>query len=153
MNPACDDDSLLLLVDLVGHAVRDGEVLALVASDGPAERVARNVVQLPRLNVAQVLRELRVSVRLAVGKVDGVLVVLERVRKREGRVASLLEVAGRMALETFSAVMVLEVTEVLAATVPALTKLAILFAEVGVLVGELLLPLRVDEHLHTIIVQ
>lgn len=153
MNPACDDDSLLLLVDLVGHAVRDSEVLALVASDGPAERVARNVVQLPRLNVAQVLRELRVSVRLAVGKVDGVLVVLERVRKGEGRVASLLEVAGRMALETFSAVMVLEVTEVLAATVPALTKLAILFAEVGVLVGELLLPLRVDEHLHAIIVQ
>lgn len=154
MDSTGNDNSLLLLVDLVGHAVRDRQVLALVTGDRSAQRVAGDIVQLPRLDLAEVLRELRVSVRLAVGEVDGVLVVLERVRKREGREATLMEVAGPVAaLEALSAVVVLEVAEVLAATVPALTCNTILLAEVSILVGKVLLPLRVNKHLHTVIVQ
>jgi hypothetical protein len=124
VHPCCNDDSLLLLIDLIWHPVGDGEVLALVAGDGPAQDVPGHVVELAGLDLAQVVVEVGVGVGLRVGKVDDIVVELEGVSEGEGVVAT-LEVGE---LRRVLLVVVLEVAQVFTTTIPTLLELTLLLA-------------------------
>lgn len=70
MDSGSDDDSLLLLVYLIWTSVGDSEVLALVACDGSAQGVSGHIVQLTRLDLTEVIVQVRVGIRLRVREVD-----------------------------------------------------------------------------------
>jgi hypothetical protein len=52
------------LVNFKWHTVCDGQILAFVASNSSAKRVSGHIVELPRLDFAQVLSQIGISVRL-----------------------------------------------------------------------------------------
>lgn len=89
MYPCGNDNSLLLLVDLIGHSVSDGEVLTLVSSNGSAKSVPGHIVELSRLDLTEVLIQVRVSVWLRIGEVDLVIIMFKSMGESEGVVASL----------------------------------------------------------------
>ena len=66
MDPSTNDHAFFLLVDLKWHPVGNGEVLALVTSNGSAKGVSGDVIELPRLDLAEVFSQVGVGVGLSI---------------------------------------------------------------------------------------
>lgn len=152
MYPCGNDNSLLLLVDLIGHSVSDGEVLTLVSSNGSAKSVPGHIVELSRLDLTEVLIQVRVSVWLRIGEVDLVIIMFKSMGESEGVVASLK--VSHLVRVLF--VVILEIAQVLTTSCPTLLEFEFLLAGT-VTISSLLDPflpfLRVDKNFHALVVE
>jgi len=137
--------TLFLSVLFYRASVCDRQILTLVASNCSAQSVSAHVVEFALLDFAEVFGEHSVSVGLGVGEVDGIIIVFEGEGESKRREAPLLCKGTDALVRVFSSVVVLKVTDVFTSSGPSFFVLGL---------ARMFLPLlRVEEHLHAIVVE
>ena len=124
MDSSSDDYTLFLLINLVWNSICDRQVLAFVTCDSPTESIPGHVVQVLRLDITEIFSQISICVRLRVSEVNLIIVTLKGMSESEGIVASLVVCLLRLVFP----VIVLEVREVLASSIPSFLAFVLLLS-------------------------
>ena len=109
-----DDNSFLLWSWIVIiWSGGDSQIVAPVSSQGSAQCISRDIIQLLFLDFLYVVHQIRIGVWLGVGKEYGIIIVLEVVGECEGVVTSLI------VRHLLPPIVVLVVSDVFSGAVPA----------------------------------